>query len=133
MPRLPWRPRKPGDAERTPRLFWRNPAGEWRATGAKGDGLKVLKEHLGRVASVSRRVQGPRWTSHIRDLEAARPLRASSFRLDRPSFDHFELGFESFDGFKCCTGGFQSRLHRARGETEIETIEKRMKAHSRSQ
>ena len=37
---------RPGDAERTPRLFWRNPAGEWRATGAKGDGLKALKEHL---------------------------------------------------------------------------------------
>ncbi|HKO53987.1 MAG TPA: CorA family divalent cation transporter [Polyangiaceae bacterium] len=37
---------QPGDAERTPRLFWRNPAGEWRATGAKGDGLKALKEHL---------------------------------------------------------------------------------------
>lgn len=37
---------QPGDAERTPRLFWRTPAGEWRATGAKGDGLKALKEHL---------------------------------------------------------------------------------------
>jgi Mg2+ and Co2+ transporter CorA len=37
---------RPGDAERTARLFWRNPAGEWRATGAKGDGSKVLKEHL---------------------------------------------------------------------------------------
>jgi len=35
-----------GDAERTARLFWRNPAGEWRATGAKGDGLKALKEQL---------------------------------------------------------------------------------------
>jgi len=35
-----------GDAERTPRLFWRTPAGDWRATGAKGDGLKALKEHL---------------------------------------------------------------------------------------
>lgn len=37
---------QPGDAERNARLFWRNPAGEWRATGAKGDGLKALKEHL---------------------------------------------------------------------------------------
>jgi Mg2+ and Co2+ transporter CorA len=37
---------QPGDAERAARLFWRNPAGEWRATGAKGDGLKALKEHL---------------------------------------------------------------------------------------
>ncbi|HYQ04413.1 MAG TPA: CorA family divalent cation transporter [Polyangiaceae bacterium] len=37
---------QPGEAERTPRLFWRNPAGEWRATGAKGDGLKALKELL---------------------------------------------------------------------------------------
>ncbi|HET7538825.1 MAG TPA: CorA family divalent cation transporter [Polyangiaceae bacterium] len=37
---------QPGDAERSARLFWRNPAGEWRATGAKGDGLKALKEHL---------------------------------------------------------------------------------------
>jgi len=37
---------QPGEAERTPRLFWRTPAGEWRATGAKGDGLKALKEHL---------------------------------------------------------------------------------------
>lgn len=37
---------QPADAERAARLFWRNPAGEWRATGAKGDGLKALKEHL---------------------------------------------------------------------------------------
>lgn len=37
---------KPGDVERTARLFWRTPAGEWRATGSKGNGLKVLQEHL---------------------------------------------------------------------------------------
>jgi hypothetical protein len=37
---------KPGDVERTARLFWRAPSGEWRATGAKGNGLKVLQEHL---------------------------------------------------------------------------------------
>jgi Mg2+ and Co2+ transporter CorA len=36
----------PGDSERAARLFWRNPAGEWRATGFKGDGLKAIKEHL---------------------------------------------------------------------------------------
>jgi hypothetical protein len=37
---------KPGDAERTARLFWRAPSGEWRATGSKGNGLKNLQEHL---------------------------------------------------------------------------------------
>ena len=37
---------KPGDVDRTARLFWRAPTGEWRATGSKGNGLKVLQEHL---------------------------------------------------------------------------------------
>lgn len=37
---------KPGEVERTARLFWRAPTGEWRATGSKGNGLKVLQEHL---------------------------------------------------------------------------------------
>jgi hypothetical protein len=37
---------KPGELERVARLFWRAPAGEWRATGSKGNGLKVLNEHL---------------------------------------------------------------------------------------
>ena len=37
---------KPEDVERVARLFWRTPTGEWRATGSKGNGLKVLQEHL---------------------------------------------------------------------------------------
>jgi len=37
---------KPGELERTARLFWRAPTGEWRATGSKGNGLKNLQEHL---------------------------------------------------------------------------------------
>lgn len=32
--------------ERGSRLFWRTPAGVWRATGAKGDGLPALKAHI---------------------------------------------------------------------------------------
>ena len=35
-----------GDSERQARLFWRAPAGEWRATGSKGNGLKALQAHL---------------------------------------------------------------------------------------
>jgi hypothetical protein len=45
---------QPGDVERTARLFWRAPTGEWRATGSKGNGLKVLQEHL---ASYRKRAQ----------------------------------------------------------------------------
>jgi hypothetical protein len=36
----------PGDTQRGARLFWRAPSGEWKATGAKGDGLKALKQHV---------------------------------------------------------------------------------------
>ncbi len=36
----------PGEQERRPRLFWRAPSGEWRATGSKGNALSALKEHL---------------------------------------------------------------------------------------
>jgi Mg2+ and Co2+ transporter CorA len=37
---------QPGDVERSARLFWRAPSGEWRATGAKGNGLKALQAHV---------------------------------------------------------------------------------------
>jgi len=37
---------EPGDIERSARLFWRAPAGEWKATGTKGNGLAALKDHV---------------------------------------------------------------------------------------
>lgn len=37
---------KPGDTERNARLFWRAPTGDWKATGAKGNGLTALKQHV---------------------------------------------------------------------------------------
>jgi hypothetical protein len=37
---------EPGATERNARLFWRAPSGEWRATGAKGNGLKALQAHV---------------------------------------------------------------------------------------
>jgi Mg2+ and Co2+ transporter CorA len=38
----------PDDTERVARLFWRAPSGDWKATGAKGNGLTALKQHLER-------------------------------------------------------------------------------------
>jgi hypothetical protein len=38
----------PDDTERVARLFWRAPTGEWKATGAKGNGLPALKQHVER-------------------------------------------------------------------------------------
>lgn len=37
---------QPGQQERVARIYWRNPNGEWRATGSKGNGLNALKDQL---------------------------------------------------------------------------------------
>jgi Mg2+ and Co2+ transporter CorA len=37
---------KPGDPERTSRIFWRSSGGDWKATGGQGNGLAALKRHL---------------------------------------------------------------------------------------
>jgi len=35
-----------GQSVRSAKLFWRNPSGEWRAPGGRGDGLGTLKRHM---------------------------------------------------------------------------------------
>lgn len=37
---------KPGEAERSARIFWRSSGGDWKATGGQGNGLAALKRHL---------------------------------------------------------------------------------------
>lgn len=37
---------KPGDPERTARIFWRSSGGDWKAAGGQGSGLAALKRHL---------------------------------------------------------------------------------------
>lgn len=37
---------KPGDPERTARLFWRDPSAQWKASGGQGNGLAALKRHI---------------------------------------------------------------------------------------
>jgi Mg2+ and Co2+ transporter CorA len=47
---------EPGELERQARLFWRNAAGEWKATEAKGNGFSALKQLLERYREAIQRL-----------------------------------------------------------------------------
>lgn len=72
------KPPKPGEEERQPRLFWRNPAGEWQ-TNESGAGLGELKEHLGEYDKAADQLEAlmrgtPSAQNYYQILHEATPL-----------------------------------------------------------
>lgn len=67
-----------GVVERAARLFWRNPAGEWRSRGL-GDGPQALKRHVAEFAARVEKLE-QQWqaaetaTDYFRILRAVAPL-----------------------------------------------------------
>jgi hypothetical protein len=77
-----------GEPERKSRLYWRAPDGEWRATGAKGKGLPLLKAHLEefreRIHQNDDRVDGAKTAAELfQVLRAMTPVARTARNLHR--------------------------------------------------
>src|SRR2546423_14324756 len=63
-----------GSSERTGRLFWRNPVGEWKSKGL-GDGPQALKKHVAEFAERTEELE-KQWQSAGTAEDYYRLLRA---------------------------------------------------------